>query len=106
MIRALRDPDGANLDRVQIIKGWLDSNGDLQEKVYDVACSDDRAVGADNRCDGLVGSTVSVEEASFTNDIGDALLMAYWQGPDFDPEERAFYCVRVLGIPTLRWYTP
>ena len=105
MIRALRDPDGANLDRVQIIKGWLDSSGDLQEKIYDVACSDDRPVGANNRCDGFVGNTVNVAAASYTNDIGDALLMAYWEDPEFNAEERAFYYVRVLEIPTPRWTT-
>ncbi|MFT5501391.1 MAG: hypothetical protein ACI88G_001528, partial [Woeseiaceae bacterium] len=105
MIRALRDPDGANLDRVQIIKGWLDSSGDLQEKIYDVACSDERPVGANNRCDGFVGNTVNVAAASYTNDIGDALLMAYWEDPQFNTEERAFYYVRVLEIPTPRWTT-
>jgi hypothetical protein len=105
MIRALRDVDGANLDRVQVIKGWLDSSGDLQEKIYDVACSDERSVGTNNRCDGLVGNTVNVAAASYTNDIGDALLMAYWEDPEFDADERAFYYVRVLEIPTPRWTT-
>ena len=105
MIHALRDPDGANLDRVQIIKGWLDSSGKLQEKIYDVACSDDRAIGANNRCERSVGSTVDVAAASYANSIGDALLMAYWEDPDFDRNERAFYYVRVLEIPTPRWTT-
>jgi hypothetical protein len=105
MVRALRDPDGANLDRVQVIKGWLDSSGDLQEKIYDVACSDERAIGSNNRCARPVGSTVNVAEASFTNDIGDALLMAYWEDPEFSADERAFYYVRVLEIPTPRWTT-
>ena len=105
MIGALRDPDGANLDRVQIIKGWLDSSGKLQEKIYDVACSDDRAIGANNRCERSVGSTVDVAAASYANSIGDALLMAYWEDPDFDRNERAFYYVRVLEIPTPRWTT-
>ena len=105
MIRALRDPDGANLDRVQIIKGWLDAKGKLHEKIYDVACSDDRAITAKNRCDRLVGSTVNVEEAIYTNDIGEPLLMAYWQDPEFDPKQRAFYYVRILEIPTPRWTT-
>ncbi len=103
MIRALRDPDGANLDRVQIIKGWLDSNGDLQEKIYDVAVSDGRTIGPDGRCKTPVGNTVDVANASYTNSIGDALLMAYWKDPDFDPKERAFYYVRVIEIPTPRW---
>ena len=105
MIRALRDPDGATLDRVPVIKGWLDSSGDLQEKIYDVACSDERSIGADNRCDRPVGNTVNVAAASYTNDIGDALLMAYWEDPEFNAEERAFYYVRVLEIPTPRWTT-
>jgi len=105
MIRALRDPDGANLDRVQVIKGWLDSRGNLHEKVYDVACSDDRKIGTNDRCDRLVGNTVNVEDATFTNEIGDALLMAYWEDPEFDRNERAFYYVRVLEIPTPRWTT-
>jgi hypothetical protein len=104
MIRALRDPDGANLDRVQVVKGWLDTAGELQEVVVDVACSDDRAI-VDGRCDGLVGNTVDVPTARYTNDIGEALLMGFWEDPDFDPAERAFYYVRVLEIPTPRWTT-
>ncbi len=105
MIHALRDPDGANLDRVQVIKGWLDSSGDLQEKIYDVACSDQRAIGANNRCERSVGSTVEIVKASYTNSIGHAYLTAYWEDPDFDRNERAFYYVRVLEIPTPRWTT-
>ena len=105
MVRALRDPDGASLDRIQIIKGWLDDEGELNEQIYDVACSDDRDIGANHRCDGAVGSTVNIEEATYTNEIGDALLMAFWEDPDFDSNERAFYYVRVLEIPTPRWTT-
>ena len=105
MIRALRDPDGANLDRVQIIKGWLDSNGDTHERIYDVAVSDDREIGADGRAREPVGSTVDIEAATFTNSIGDALMSTYWQDPDFDSSEPAFYYVRVLEIPTPRWTT-
>ena len=103
MIRALRDPDGANLDRIQIIKGWLDAAGELHEQVYDVACSDDRAMDQQNRCAEPVGDTVDIENASYTNSIGDALLGAYWVDPDFDPAEPAFYYVRVIEIPTPRW---
>jgi hypothetical protein len=103
MIRALRDPDGANLDRVQIIKGWLDSGGKTRERIYDVAVSDGREIGADGRCETPVGSTVNVEDASYTNSIGDALLMVHWKDPDFDPKQRAFYYVRVIEIPTPRW---
>jgi len=102
MIRSLRDPDGANLDRIQMIKGWVDSSGETHEKVYDVAWSDDRKPGRDGKLP-AVGSTVDVEDASYTNNIGDALLMGYWVDPDFDPEQRAFYYVRVLEIPTPRW---
>ena len=105
MIRVLRDIDGANLDRVQVIKGWLDKNGETHEQVYDVLCSDDRAITDEHRCERPVGNTVDVERATWTNSIGDALMMAYWKDPDFDPEERAFYYVRVLEIPTPRWTT-
>ncbi|MEH6581460.1 MAG: DUF3604 domain-containing protein [Halioglobus sp.] len=105
MVRAMRDPDGANLDRTQIIKGWLDSKGELQEQIYDVACSDGRAISANQRCERAVGSTVNVDAASYVNSIGDVTQMAYWQDPDFDPKESAFYYVRVLEIPTPRWTT-
>jgi hypothetical protein len=103
MIRALRDVDGANLDRVQIIKGWLDNDGETQERIYDVAVSDGRTIGSDGRAHESVGSTVDIVNASYTNTIGDALLMAHWVDPDFDPNERAFYYVRVIEIPTPRW---
>ena len=105
MVRALRDPDGANLDRIQIIKGWIDSKGKSQERIYDVAVSDGRKIGKDGRCKKTVGSTVDVATATYTNAIGDALLTAYWKDPDFDPNEHAFYYVRVLEIPTPRWTT-
>ncbi len=105
MIRSLRDPDGANLDRIQVIKGWLDESGKLQEKIYDVACSDDREINANHRCEKVVGSTVNIEKAIYTNGIGDALLMAFWEDPDFDANARVFYYVRVLEIPTPRWTT-
>mgnify|MGYP001825892241 FL=1 len=105
MVRALRDPDGANLDRVQIIKGWLDKKGETHERIYDVAISDGREIGADGRSKTPVGSTVDIEKATYTNTIGDALLMAHWTDPDFDPKQSAFYYVRVLEIPTPRWTT-
>ncbi len=105
MIRALRDPDGANLDRIQIIKGWMAPRGELQERVYDVAVSDGRKIGKDGRCQTPVGSTVDVPDASYTNKIGDPLLLGFWEDPDFDADERAFYYVRVLEIPTPRWTT-
>ena len=102
MIRSLRDPDNANLDRVQVIKGWLDASGETHELIYDVACSDDRAV-VDRRCERPVGNTVDVADASYTNTIGDPMLTAFWEDPDFDPNERAFYYVRVIEIPKPRW---
>ena len=105
MIRALRDVDGANLDRVQIVKGWMDSKGELHEKVYDVLCSDGRAIDDQHHCNKPVGNTVDVEKAAYTNSIGDALMLAYWKDPVFDPKQRAFYYVRVLEIPTPRWTT-
>ena len=100
MIRALRDPDGANLDRIQVVKGWLDGKGKLHEKIYDVAWAGDRSPRADGKLP-TVGNTV--EGANYTNDIGQALLGGYWQDPDFDRAERAFYYVRVLEIPTPTW---
>jgi hypothetical protein len=103
MVRALRDPDGANLDRIQIIKGWLDADGKTQEKIYDVAVSGERQIGEDGRCKEPVGNTVDVENATYTNDIGSAVLAGYWQDPDFDPKLKAFYYVRVIQIPTPRW---
>jgi hypothetical protein len=102
MIRALRDPDGANLDRIQVVKGWMDDSGETHEKVFDVAWSDDRVADANGKLP-PVGNTVNVEDASFTNTIGEPMLFGYWKDPDFDPEERAFYYVRVLEIPTPRW---
>ena len=103
MVRALRDPDGANLDRVQIIKGWVDSKGKMHERIYDVAVSDGREIGKDGRCKKRVGNTVNVKAATYINSIGDAFMTAYWQDPDFDPTQRAFYYVRVIEIPTPRW---
>jgi len=105
MIRALRDPDGANLDRIQVIKGWLDDKGDTHERIYDVAVSDGRKIGEDGRCREAVGSTVDLGNATYTNTIGSALLTAQWKDPDFDAGEDAFYYVRVLEIPTPRWTT-
>jgi hypothetical protein len=105
MIRALGDPDGANLDRIQIIKGWVDSSGTSHERIFDAAVSDGRKIGRDGRCKTPVGSTVEIEEATFENTIGDATMSAFWQDPEFDREQNAFYYVRVLEIPTPRWTT-
>lgn len=104
LIRALRDADGANLDRIQIVKGWLDSAGKTHERVYDVAWSGDRKMGADGKLP-AVGNTVNAAEASYDNSIGAATLAAYWKDPAFDARQRAFYYVRVLEIPTPRWTT-
>jgi hypothetical protein len=103
MVYALRDPIGANLDRIQIIKGWMDSRGELHERIYDVAVSDGREIGADGRCRTPVGNTVDVEAANWTNTVGASELATVWTDLDFDSDERAFYYVRVLEIPTPRW---
>jgi Protein of unknown function (DUF3604) len=102
LVAALKDPIGANLDRYQIIKGWLDRNGNLQEKVYDVAWSGDRKPGSDGKLPS-VGSTVDVANATWTNTIGAPELIAVWRDPDFDPSQSAFYYGRVIEIPTPRW---
>jgi hypothetical protein len=104
LVAARRDADGANLDRIQIVKGWLDAKGVPQEKVYDVAWSGNRRLGKDGRLP-AVGNTVNVPEASYTNSIGAPYLAAHWKDPSFDAKLRAFYYVRVLEIPTPRWTT-
>ena len=105
LIRAIRDADGANLDRVQIIKGWLDKDGKTHEKIYDIAVSDGRKIGKEGRCKTSVGNTVNVKEATYTNAIGEPYLTAFWKDPDFDPKQKAFYYVRVIEIPTPKWIT-
>lgn len=102
MALALRDPIGANLDRVQIVKGWMDAEGNLHEKVYDVAWSGDREPDANGKLP-PVGNTVDIEAANWTNTIGASELISVWTDPDFDANESAFYYVRVLEIPTPRW---
>jgi hypothetical protein len=102
LLQALKDPDGANLDRIQVIKGWRDGDGQLRETIYDVAASDGRIVNAEGDLP-PVGNTVDVANASFTNDIGAVQLTTWWQDPDFDPQEEAFYYARILEIPTPRW---
>ena len=103
MVVAAKDPDEANLDRVQIIKGWLDAQGETHEKVYDVALSDGRKVDPKTGKAPPVGSTVDVKNATYTNAIGDAELATVWRDPDFDANQRAFYYVRVIEIPKPRW---
>jgi hypothetical protein len=102
LIAAMRDPIGANLDRVQVVKGWVDAEGETHEHVYDVAWSGDRKPGQDGKLP-AVGNTVDVANATWTNTIGSAQLATAWRDPDFDPSLRAFYYARVLEIPTPRW---
>ena len=104
LVAALKDPIGANLDRYQIVKGWVDAAGDTHEKVYDVVWSGDRVPGADGKLP-PVGNTVDVANASWTNTIGAPELIQVWKDPDFDPLLRAVYYGRVLEIPTPRWTT-
>ncbi|MHC4286708.1 MAG: DUF3604 domain-containing protein, partial [Planctomycetota bacterium] len=94
---------GANLDRIQIVKGWLDKKGETHERVYDVAVSDEREIDEDGRCKTPVGNTVDLEAANWANTIGASELITIWADPDFDPEESAFYYARVIEIPTPRW---
>jgi len=103
LVAALRDRVGANLDRIQIVKGWVDTDGVTHEKVYDVAWSGDREVDTNGKVP-AVGNTVDVASATWTNTIGAAELITVWEDPDFDPTERALYYVRVLEIPTPPWY--
>jgi uncharacterized protein DUF3604 len=102
LVAALKDPIGANLDRYQIIKGWLDKDGNVHEKIYDVAWSDNRRPGADGKLPS-VGSTVDVANATWTNTIGAPELITVWKDPNFDPSQPAFYYGRVIEIPTPRW---
>jgi hypothetical protein len=104
LIRAVRDPEGANLDRVQVVKGWTDAAGTTREQVYDIAWSGDRKPGKDGKLP-PVGSTVNVADASYTNAIGAPFLQVFWTDEDFDPAQRAFYYIRVMEIPTPRWTT-
>jgi hypothetical protein len=102
MAQALKDPEGAHLDRLQIVKGWVDSWGESRETVYDVAWSGDREPGVDGRLP-PVGNTVDTESGHYSNTIGSAELSALWTDPDFDPDHAAVYYLRVLEIPTPRW---
>ena len=99
---AMKDPLSGNLDRIQIVKGWMDAKGELHEKVYDVAWSDNRKPGKDGKLP-AVGNTVDVANATWTNTIGAPELAAVWKDPGFNPAERAFYYARVIEIPTPRW---
>ncbi|SHE71515.1 Protein of unknown function [Microbulbifer donghaiensis] len=103
LVGVLKDPDGANLDRVQIIKGWVDKSGKAQQRIYDVAVSGKRTISKDGRCKEPVGNTVDVKTGKYTNSIGAPQLSVAWGDPDFDPKQSAFYYVRALEIPTPRY---
>ena len=103
LVAALKDPIGANLDRVQIVKGWVDADGERHERVYDVAVSGGRKIGRDGRAKKPVGNTVDLKTATWTNTIGATELIDVWTDPDFDPDVPAYYYVRVIEIPTPRW---
>jgi hypothetical protein len=103
LVAALKDPIGANLDRYQVVKGWLDKSGKLHEKVYDVAWSGARKPDAKTGKLPPVGDTVDVANATWTNTIGAPELIAVWKDPEFDPAQPAFYYGRVIEIPTPRW---
>lgn len=100
LLHAVRDPKGANLDRIQVVKGWVDADGTAHEQVYDVAWSGDRQ-SVDGKV-AAVGNTVDLATGAYTNDIGTPELVAMWTDPSFDPDERAFYYLRALQIPTPR----
>jgi hypothetical protein len=102
MVYALRDPVGANLDRIQIIKGWLDRDGNTHEKVYDVVWAGERVPDGNGKLP-PVGNTVDMEAANWTNTIGASELATVWADPEFDPQQSAFYYARVIEIPTPRW---
>ena len=102
MVYAMMDPESGSLDRVQIVKGWVNADGSLGEKVYDVAWSGDREIDANGKVP-LVGNTVNLEDGTWSNDIGAAELSKLWTDPDFDASQEAFYYVRVIEIPTPRW---
>ena len=102
LVAAMKDPLSGNLDRIQIVKGWLDTDGTTHEKVYDVVWGGDRKPGPDGKLP-PIGNTVDVANAIWTNTIGAPELIRVWIDPDFDPKQRAFYYARVIEIPTPRW---
>ena len=104
LVSALKDPRSGNLDRIQIVKGWIDESGKQQEKIYDVSWSGDRKIGADGKVP-AVGSSVDLKTATYTDKIGAAALATGWTDPDFKADQHAFYYARVLEIPTPRWNT-
>ncbi len=103
LIMAQRDPDGANLDRIQVVKGWLDADGNTHERIYDVAVSGGREIDSEGVCSTPVGSTVDLNAPGYNNSIGAANLQTFWTDPHYDAKESAFYYVRVIEIPIPRW---
>ncbi|MFK8048350.1 MAG: DUF3604 domain-containing protein [Halioglobus sp.] len=103
LIQAFKDPDGANLDRVQVVKAWLNGKGNSEEQVFDVALSDGRIVDAKTGLAPPITSTVDVKQASYSNSVGEVSFGVFWEDPDFDPKQRALYYARVIEIPTPRW---
>ena len=103
LLAALKDPIGGNLDRIQLVKGWLDNKGETHEQVYDVVWGGNRKPDPKTGKLPPVGNTVNVADATWTNTIGASELIAVWKDPAFDPSQRAFYYARVIEIPTPRW---
>ena len=105
VVWAARDANGANLQKIQIVKGWTDADGGLRERVHDAACADGTAPDpAAGRC-ADAGARVNLADCNYSGDVGAAELSTTWTDPDFDPAQRAFYYVRVLENPTCRWTT-
>jgi hypothetical protein len=102
---AYKDPEGANLDRLQIIKAWVDPQGLSHERVYDIAAADGRIIDPKTGALAPVGNTVNSSNATYQNTIGGSSMTTFWSDPEFNPAAEAFYYVRVLGIPTPRWST-
>ncbi|TXS96148.1 DUF3604 domain-containing protein [Parahaliea maris] len=105
VVMAAKDPQGANLDRIQIIKGWVDASGQSHERIHDVALAENRQADPASKAANPVGNTVNIADASYTNAIGSPMLQVQWTDPDFSPTQHAFYYARVLEIPTPRWST-
>lgn len=102
MIHAMMDPESGSLDRMQVVKGWINADGSLGEKVYDIAWSGDRKVDAQGKVPS-VGNSINLEDGTWSNDIGAVELNKVWSDPDFDASQESFYYVRVIEIPTPRW---
>ena len=101
-IQVMKDPEGANLDRVQVIKGWIEDSGEVKEKVFEAAWAGDRSLNGDGKLI-AIGYTVNLETGKYENSIGAVELKTIWKDPEFDPSQSAFYYVRVLEIPTPRY---